>query len=79
MGAWRARSLGFGNLRPVLGSNSEETEFFRIMNHTRGGKSIGLLIDLYDNNHRNIGHRAKLARAHKESVENSQLCGMLNI
>jgi hypothetical protein len=61
--------LAYGNLRPALASNSEEAEFFQTINHTREGGSIGLLIDLHDNNHTNIGYRAKLARAHEEIAE----------
>jgi hypothetical protein len=64
------RKFGFGNLRPALASNSEEAELFQTIIHTRGGEPIGFIIDLHDNDTKNVAYSAKLPRAHEESVEN---------
>jgi hypothetical protein len=63
--------LAFSNLRPAIASNSEEAEFFQTNSHTRGGEPMVFLIDLHDNDTKNVAYRAKLPRAHEESVENS--------
>lgn len=73
------RKFTFGNLRPALASNSEETEFLETIGHIRRGESIGFLIDLHDINNTNIRYTAKFARAHEETVEINPLFGLFDI
>jgi hypothetical protein len=73
------RKFGFGNLRPVLTGNSEEAEPFQTISQNRAGESIGFIFVLHDNDTKNVTHRAKLPRAHEESVENDYIWGVFDI
>jgi hypothetical protein len=73
------RKFGSGNLRPALTSNSEEAELLKTIIQTRGGESIGFLIELHDSETQNVASRAKLPRTHEDSVENEYFWEILDI
>jgi hypothetical protein len=70
------RKLAFGNLCPAIASNSE-AEFFQTISHTRGGESIGFLIDLHDNDTKNVAYRAKLPCAGISVSDKTRIKGSL--